>query len=177
MARRRRRGRRMAAKHHFGGIIGKLITPASFIAAFVPQIAGKDINNNPSFQTLAPMEKAKFLSNSIMGRTTGINPFPQYGTSSFTLNPAGTLNKYTGMGVGLMILSEVLPRGFGGKSISRKVGKGLFWGGIVGGLFDDPKSLPPNPSQQIGSVYSKTSAGRYTGKTTAADASIISAEL
>lgn len=139
MARRRHYRRHGSRSHGAMSIIGKAITPLSFVAAFVPQITNKDTVGNASYAALPNTQKAQFLVNSIAGRMTGFNPFPQYGTQSFTVNPAGVINKYTGMGIGLMVLGSVLPRGVGGKGIAKKIGKGLFWGGVIGGFFDDPK--------------------------------------
>jgi hypothetical protein len=138
----RRRHRRAHHRTHDGVMskLSKFVVPATFAVSAVGQLTAKDIAAYPSYDTLPNIEKGKFLLNAVLGRTTSFNPYPQYGTPKFTVNPAGALNKYTGTGIGLMILSAVLPKGVGGKGIAKKVGKGLFWGGIVGGFFDAPKN-------------------------------------
>lgn len=129
-------------KHHKSGgfmsVVHKLIVPASFGVAFTAQVSAKDIQNygQTNFNALPNMEKGKFMANSLIGHVTNYNPFPQYGTSGITINPTGPINKYTGMGIGLMVLSQVLPKGFGGRTMAKKFGKGLFWGGVVGGFLD-----------------------------------------
>jgi hypothetical protein len=129
--------------------LGKFITPAIGGVSFVSQLTAKDITNygGSNYQALANVEKAKFLGNAIASRTTGFSPYPQYGTPGFTINPAGTLNKFTGAGVLLLVASEVAPSGFGKANIKR-VGKGLLLGGIFGGLFDAPKQAGQTQQQQ-----------------------------
>lgn len=137
MARRRHR-RYHSRRGGVGHYLNKAIVPATFLGSFISQATAKDIAVSTVYPTLPAMEKGKFLLNSVAGRATGFNPFPQYGNNRMTINPAGVVNKFTGLGLGLIILSHVIPRGMGGKSIARKAGKGLLWGGIVGGLIDDP---------------------------------------
>lgn len=123
--------------------VGKLITPLAFIAAFVPQLTSKDTVNNPTYSSLKATEKAKFLANSITGRMFGYNPYPQYGTRSITINPSGMFNIYSFGGLAAIVASSMMPKSLGGRANLRRVGKGLFWGGVIGGLFDDPA----NPNQ------------------------------
>ena len=138
MAKKRRHHKATARSSGIMSMIGKLVAPAAFTDAFVGQLTAKDISNYPSFDTLPNMEKGKFILNTITGRMASFNPFPQYGTPKFTINPAGAFNKYTGTGIGLMVLGSVLPKGVGGKSLAMKAGKGFMWGGIIGGIFDAP---------------------------------------
>lgn len=128
--------------------LGKLITPAAFAVSFTGQLTTKDIQNYPAYNSLPNVEKGKFLLNSIAGRVTSFNPYPQYGTPKFTINPTGPINKYTGMGISLMVLGHVLPKGLGGKGIARKAGKGLFWGGVIGGFFDPATGARGGASQR-----------------------------
>ena len=145
-------------------MVSKAVTPLAFVASFLPQITAKDTVNNAAYVALPNTEKAQFLANSAIGRMTGFNPFPQYGTQQLTINPAGTINQYTGMGLGLMILSHVLPKEAGGKSLARKIGKGLFWGGVVGGFFDDPK-----PNRSTNTSYASQAAYMNNPKSSASD--------
>jgi hypothetical protein len=138
MARRRhsRRGHSKGKENSIMKWAGKLLAPAAFGVAFVNQVSAKDIAVFPSYNSLSNTERAKFLGNSVIGHITGYNPFPQYGTAGITINPTGFVNKFTGLGVGLLTLSYVMPSGVGGKSLARKAGKGFLWGGIIGGLLD-----------------------------------------
>lgn len=162
MARRRHRRHHSSRKHSIGNMLGRFIEPASFGVAFVSQVSQKDIASYPNFSTLSGVEKLKFLGNSIAGRTTGINPFPQYGKNNITINPSGIINKFTGLGIALWAVGEFAPSSLGHKSAIKRVGKGMFWGGVFGGLFDDP--LPrmanrPLQSAQIGSGNSMVQNG------------------
>jgi hypothetical protein len=160
-----RRRRHHSGSSGFWGMLSKAITPLSFAAAFVPQLASKDTSTSAYTSLTSNTDRAKFLVNSISGRMTGFNPFPQYGTHSFTVNPSGVFNNYTYMGAGLMILGSVLPKGMGGKGLARKVGKGLFWGGVIGGFFDDP--VRSGATQSNTTTYGDVPIGTYSRNTNA----------
>lgn len=160
MARRRRHSRHHSRSKGVGHYINKLVTPVLFTGAFVSQITAKDIATSSTYATLPPMERAKFLANSVVGRTSGINLFPQYGQQKLTINPSGMVNKFTGLGLGLMIFGHIAPKGIGGKGLAKKGGKALFWGGILGGLFDDPVPRHPNMYHGVGSGNSSVQTGQ-----------------
>lgn len=133
------RRRRHRSGHKKSGLMRSLnrwVAPVTFGVAFVGQLTQKDIAAYPNFNALPNIEKGKFLANVVLGRTTSFNPFPQYGTPKFTVNPSGMINKYVGAGLGLMILSAVAGRELGHKSLMHKVGKNLVLGGALGGFFD-----------------------------------------
>lgn len=164
MARRRRRSHRRSysAMH----AVSKYITPAAFGVSFVGQLTAKDIQSYSGYNALTNTEKLKFLGNAIASRTIGFSPYPQYGTPGFTVNPSGAINKYTGMGLGLLILSKVIPNGVGGKSIAHKVGKGFFWGGIIGGFFDaNTGGRQGATNNMTGSIMSGARAGGTGSRT------------
>ena len=79
--------------------------------------------------------RAQNFANSLSGRITGFNPFPATGQVNQTISLEGIFNKYTGIGLGLlgyaMIPARILPH----KAKARSLGKAIFGGGLVGGLF------------------------------------------
>lgn len=148
MARRRHRRRfnrtrlarsRMSRMHR--SIWHKAIVPASFTAAFLGQITNKDFASNAqqgaAFQNADMVGKLKFLTNDIVGRITGINIFNDTIQFKQTINPAGVINKYVGLGLLMNIVYPMIPR-VPGKGLARKAGGALIAGGFFGGLFDDP---------------------------------------
>lgn len=155
---RRRRFRRRAKTHSRGGVmhwVNKLIAPAAFGIALTTQVSSKDIANygQSQYQALTNTQKAQFLGNSLANHFTGFAPYPQYGTPGITINPTGPINKFTGMGIGLMILGHVLPGKLGGKTQAYRAGKGLFWGGVIGGFFD------PGSGSRSGGMASRGAPG------------------
>ena len=84
--------------------------------------------------------RAQNFANSLSGRITGFNPFPATGQVNQTISLDGIFNKYTGIGLGLlgyaMIPARILPH----KAKARTLGKGIFSGGLIGGLFSSSNS-------------------------------------
>ena len=84
--------------------------------------------------------RAQNFANSLSGRITGFNPFPATGQVNQTISLEGIFNKYTGIGLGLlgyaMIPARILPH----KAKARTLGKGIFSGGLIGGLFSSSNS-------------------------------------
>jgi len=83
--------------------------------------------------------RAKNFANSLSGRITGFSPFASSpsagGAIPQTISIEGMFNKYTGIGLGLlgyaMIPAKILPH----KAKARQLGKSIFGGGLLGGLF------------------------------------------
>ena len=83
--------------------------------------------------------RAKNFANSLSGRVTGFSPFASNasagGAIPQTISIEGMFNKYTGIGLGLlgyaMIPARILPH----KAKARQLGKSIFGGGLLGGLF------------------------------------------
>ena len=91
--------------------------------------------------------RAKNFANSVAGRITGFSPFGSDATAGGqipqTVSIEGIFNKYTGIGLGLlgyaMILARILPH----KAKARQLGKAIFGGGLIGGIFS-PSTNPHN---------------------------------
>ena len=91
--------------------------------------------------------RAKNFANSLSGRITGFSPFSSDasagGSIPQTVSIEGIFNKYTGIGLGLlgyaMIPARILPH----KSKARQLGKSIFGGGLIGGIFS-PSTNPHN---------------------------------
>ena len=83
--------------------------------------------------------RAKNFVNSLSGRVVGFSPFASDasagGQINQTISVEGIFNKYTGIGLGLlgyaMIPARILPH----KAKARQLGKSIFGGGLIGGLF------------------------------------------
>lgn len=119
----------------------KAIVPVSFTAAFLGQLTQKDFEpgaqQSAAFQNANMVGKLKFLTNDVVGRITGINIFKDTTQFQQTINPAGVINKYVGLGLLMNIVYPMIPR-VPGKGLARKAGGALIAGGFFGGLFDDP---------------------------------------
>ena len=83
--------------------------------------------------------RAKNFVNSLSGRVIGFSPFANEASAGGQINQTisieGIFNKYTGIGLGLlgyaMIPARILPH----KTKARQLGKSIFGGGLIGGLF------------------------------------------
>jgi len=83
--------------------------------------------------------RAKNFANSLSGRISGFSPFASDasagGSIPQTISIEGMFNKYTGIGLGLlgyaMIPAKILPH----KGKAKTLGKSIFGGGLLGGLF------------------------------------------
>ena len=91
--------------------------------------------------------RAKNFANSVAGRITGFSPFssdPSAGGSiPQTVSIEGIFNKYTGIGLGLLAYAMIPARILPHKSKARQLGKSIFGGGLIGGIFS-PSTNPHN---------------------------------
>lgn len=144
------------ARRHFHkpktSIFGIVSKVAPYVA-FVSQITGKDtaaIQSQPN-----TVSQLQAYANAITGRLTGINIFKGNSVQARqTINIAGVANQWSGMGLAAMIYGEmgkhfsILPQA--GKV--RSVGKKVFLGGVLGGLFDDPTPQTNYIQQSYGNL-------------------------
>ena len=134
----RRRGRR-SVKKRAGKTIksqwGKISAGAGALSA-LSLITSHDM----AASTGQPIGvRAKNFVNSLSGRVVGFSPFASSasagGSIPQTISIEGMFNKYTGIGLGLlgyaMIPARILPH----KAKARQLGKSIFGGGLLGGLF------------------------------------------
>ena len=111
---------------------GKITTAVATVAG-LDNIAGHDMADSAGEPIAA---RGKNFINAVVGRTTGFNPVPNtpYNYSQ-QVSVDGMFNKYTGIGLGLlgyaMIPARILPH----KAKARQLGKSIFGGGLLGGLF------------------------------------------
>ena len=139
----RRRGRR-SVKKRAGKTIksqwGKISAGAGALSA-LSLITSHDMSSS----TGQPIGvRAKNFVNSLSGRVVGFSPFASDasagGQINQTISVEGIFNKYTGIGLGLlgyaMIPARILPH----KAKARTLGKGIFSGGLIGGLFSSSNS-------------------------------------
>ena len=137
-------------------IIYPIVKTASAPVAFIDQISAKDrqiLGSN--YDNAGTVQKMKILTNIILGRTAGINPFSSEYKAPQTINPSRILNKWTNAG-GLMIVYSVLGNAMNKKVLGsnvlpatnqvKQIGKSLLIGGGLGGFFDD--SISSNPHQK-----------------------------
>ena len=141
MAKRRRaktrttKRRRRNAKKRIGRTVqsqwGKISKGAGVLAA-LSQITGTDMSASAG-QPIG--SRAQNFVNSLSGRITGYNPFPQTGTVPQTISIDGMFNKWSGIGLGTLIYSMVPIKMLPHKGKAKTLGKSLLTGGILGGLF------------------------------------------
>ena len=79
--------------------------------------------------------RAQNFANSLAGRITGFNPFPSTGQVNQTISLEGIFNKYTGIGLGLLGYAMLPPKILPHKAKARQLGKSIFGGGLIGGIF------------------------------------------
>lgn len=124
--------------------------------AFIDQISAKDRQIlGSAYDNAGMVQKMKILTNVIMGRTTGINPFSSEYKAPQTINPSGIINKWTNGGaIGLVygILGKAINNKLGMGNIVpattevKQIGKSLIIGGALGGFFDDKVDNPHTTS-------------------------------
>ena len=142
MARRTRRAktrtvtrRRRNVKKRVGKSIQsnwKKISTGAGALAFLSQVTGSDMSASAG-QPIAT--RAQNFINSLSGRITGYNPFPQTGTVPQTISIDGIFNKWSGIGLGSWIYGMIPMKQLPHKAKAKTLGKALLSGGILGGLF------------------------------------------
>jgi len=110
----------------------KKISTGAGALAFLSQVTGSDMAASAG-QPIAT--RAQNFINSLSGRITGYNPFPQTGTVPQTISIDGIFNKWSGIGVGSWIYGMLPIKQLPHKAKAKTLGKALLSGGILGGLF------------------------------------------
>jgi len=122
----------------------KLASPV----AFWSQLSQKDyevLNASPQYHALDYLGKLKVAANILTGSLTGKVAFSdQYNPSpngSPRINPAGVINKWTGIGLAGKIYSMVGKQmGLPEQAAIGRIGTKIIYGGAVGGFFDPPSA-------------------------------------
>jgi len=110
----------------------KKISSGAGALAFLSQVTGSDMSASAG-QPIAT--RAQNFVNSLSGRITGYNPFPQTGTVPQTISIDGIFNKWSGIGLGSWIYGMIPMKQLPHKAKAKTLGKALLSGGILGGLF------------------------------------------
>jgi len=110
----------------------KKISTGAGALAFLSQVTGHDMASSAG-QPIAT--RAQNFVNSLSGRITGYNPFPQTGTVPQTISIDGIFNKWSGIGLGAWIYGMLPVKQLPQKSKAKTLGKALLSGGVLGGLF------------------------------------------
>jgi len=110
----------------------KKISTGAGALAFLSQVTGSDMSASAG-QPIAT--RAQNFINSLSGRITGYNPFPQTGTVSQTISIDGIFNKWSGIGLGSWIYGMIPVKQLPHKAKAKTLGKALLSGGVLGGLF------------------------------------------
>jgi len=126
--------------------------------AFWSQLSQKDyevLNASPQYHALDYLGKLKVAANILTGSLTGKVAFSdQYNPSpdgNPRINPAGVINKWTGIGIAGKIYSMVGKQmGLPEQAAIGRIGTKIIYGGAVGGFFD-----PPSPRGRV-STYAVT---------------------
>ncbi len=155
----RRNGRRKNLKRKTLNIANRIFPVVKAISApiaFLEQISAKDRQTlGSTFSNAGTFSQVKMLVNIVTGRTAGITLFKTIDGKTFngapqTFNPSGAFNKWTTGGlIGILygVLGTAINRtsanaGLGSilpaTSKIKSIGKSIFAGGILGGVFDDP---------------------------------------
>jgi len=145
--RRRRKaknGKRKSVKSMVRKAADKLAAPV----AFWSQLSQKDyevLNASPQYHALDYLGKLKVAANILTGSLTGKVAFSdQYNPSpngSPRINPAGVINKWTGIGLAGKIYSMVGKQmGLPEQAAIGRIGTKIIYGGAVGGFFDPPSA-------------------------------------
>jgi len=110
----------------------KKISTGAGALAFLSQVTGHDMAASTG-QPIAT--RAQNFVNSLSGRITGYNPFPQTGTVPQTISIDGIFNKWSGIGLGAWIYGMLPVKQLPQKAKAKTLGKALLSGGVLGGLF------------------------------------------
>ena len=140
-----------AAKKRRGSVKSMVRKAADKLAApvaFWSQLSQKDyevLNASPQYHALDYLGKLKVAANILTGSLTGKVAFSdQYNPSpngSPRINPAGVINKWTGIGLAGKIYSMVGKQmGLPEQAAIGRIGTKIIYGGAVGGFFDPPSA-------------------------------------
>ena len=143
--------RAAAAKKRRGSVKSMVRKAADKLAApvaFWSQLSQKDyevLNASPQYHALDYIGKLKVAANILTGSLTGKVAFSdQYNPSpngSPRINPAGVINKWTGIGLAGKIYSMVGKQmGLPEQAAIGRIGTKIIYGGAVGGFFDPPSA-------------------------------------
>ena len=150
MARKTRRRRKNKTSKHksIKAMARKAANTLAAPVAFWSQLSQKDyevLNASPQYHALDYLGKLKVASNILTGSLTGrvlfgdqYNPSPD---GNPRINPAGVINKWTGIGIAGKIYSLVGKQmGLPEQATIGRIGTKLIYGGAVGGFFDPPSA-------------------------------------
>jgi hypothetical protein len=134
--RRTTRRRRNATKKVSRGIKSQWtkISSGAGILAGLANITGGDMAQS-SGQPIAM--RAKNFTNSLVGRVTGFVPFKDAPGANVTQQVSidGMFNKYTGIGLGMLVYSMIPAKLLPHKGKAKTLGKSLFGAGLISGIF------------------------------------------
>lgn len=145
---RRRRKNKNSKRKSIKSMARKAANTLAAPVAFWSQLSQKDyqvLNASPQYQALDYLGKLKVAANILTGSLTGKVAFSdQYNPSpdgNPRINPAGVINKWTGIGIAGKIYSMVGKQmGLPEQAAIGRIGTKLIYGGAVGGFFDPPSA-------------------------------------
>ena len=150
MARKTRRRRKNKTSKHksIKAMARKAANTLAAPVAFWSQLSQKDyevLNASPQYHALDYLGKLKVAANILTGSLTGKVAFSdQYNPSpdgNPRINPAGVINKWTGIGIAGKIYSMVGKQmGLPEQAAIGRIGTKIIYGGAVGGFFDPPSA-------------------------------------
>ena len=155
---RRRRKNKNSKRKSIKSMARKAANTLAAPVAFWSQLSQKDyevLNASPQYHALDYIGKLKVAANILTGSLTGKVAFSdQYNPSpdgNPRINPAGVINKWTGIGLAGKIYSLVGKQmGLPEQAAIGRIGTKIIYGGAVGGFFD-----PPSPRGRV-STYAVT---------------------
>ena len=132
----RTRRRRNATKKVSRGIKSQWtkISSGAGILAGLANITGGDMAQSSGMPIAM---RAKNFSNSLIGRVTGFVPFKDAPGANVTQQVSidGMFNKYTGIGLGMLVYSMIPAKLLPHKGKAKTLGKSLFGAGLISGIF------------------------------------------
>jgi len=145
---RRRRKNKTSKRKSIKSMARKAANTLAAPVAFWSQLSQKDyqvLNASPQYQALDYLGKLKVAANILTGSLTGKVAFSdQYNPSpdgNPRINPAGVINKWTGIGLAGKIYSLVGKQmGLPEQAAIGRIGTKSIYGGAVGGFFDPPSA-------------------------------------
>jgi len=145
---RRRRKNKTSKNKSIKSMVRQAANKLAAPVAFWSQLSQKDyevLNASPQYHALDYLGKLKVAANILTGSLTGKVAFSdQYNPSpngSPRINPAGVINKWTGIGLAGKIYSMVGKQmGLPEQAAIGRIGTKIIYGGAVGGFFDPPSA-------------------------------------